>query len=282
MIKSIGAANMHPKNRNHDEFRAYWAEHHGPLFSHTPHLRRYVQHITLPTAYLLNNLKPNIDGVSVFWFDDGDAINQPGSPKAADAIPEAHRDVYDWYVRAKRYGDPTQMTLMETVIADDRQLFDRATDWPTDARRSNVYAREEVLAEGQTAPSMVKAIHMLLRRPGLTVEEFQKHWREDHAQLVVKIPGLRRYVQNHGVLDLYGQRPFTHDGFSEMWFDSLDELQKAAHTPEWKAMIGDGQRLWAEPIGLAIAKERIQKEINAWPPAWMAAGEPAPRQSRDG
>jgi hypothetical protein len=47
-------------------------------------------------------------------------------------------------------------------------------------------------------------------------------------------------------------------------------------------MLGDGQRLWAEPAGLTIAKERIQKEINAWPPAWMAAGEPAPRQTKDG
>ena len=153
--------------------------------------------------------------------------------------------------------------MAETVIADDRQLFDRSTEWPTDHRRSNVTATERVILEGKTAPTMVKAVFMVARRPGLTVEEFQEHWFGEHGRLVAQVPGLRRYVQNHAVQAAYGlaARPMTHDGFSELWFDDLAQLQQAATTPQWQAAKADGKRLFAEPVGLVIARERIQKEI---------------------
>ena len=263
MIKRIGCAIKHPTNRSLDDFQAYWATHHGPLFSHTPELLRYVQHITLKEAYD-GTPEPTHDGVSMFWYDDVDSqTSPPVSPKLADIVPEGPSDTYEWYVKTNRYGDPKQMTLQETVSADDRQLFDRSTEWPTDHRRSNVTAREKVIKEGSTSPSMVKAVFMVGRRPGLTVQEFQERWAGEHGQLVSKLPGLRRYVQNHAVLEAYGSatRPMTHDGFSELWFDDLASLQAAARTPEWEAVREDGKRLFAEPLGLVIARERIQKEL---------------------
>jgi uncharacterized protein (TIGR02118 family) len=222
-----------------------------------------VQHITLSEAYG-GTPSPTHDGVSMFWYADLESpSNPPQSPKLADIVPPSSTDTYEWYVQAKRYGSPEEMTLQETVIADDRQLFDRSTDWPTDHRRSNVTAREKIILEGQTTPSMVKAVFMVARRPGLTVQEFQERWAGDHGQLVSRIPGLRRYVQNHAALEAYGNmnRPMTHDGFSELWFDDLASLQSAASTPEWRAAREAGQRLFAEPIGLVIARERIQKEL---------------------
>jgi uncharacterized protein (TIGR02118 family) len=263
LIKRIGCAIRHPSNRSFEDFQAYWAQHHGPLFSHTPNLRRYVQHITLPEAYG-GTPAPTHDGVSMFWFDDMETVMQPpASPRLADVVPESHTDTYEWYVRSRRYGSPESMTLAETVIADDRQLFDRSTAWPTDQRRSNVTATERVVVDGTTSPTMVKAVFMVARRPGLTVEEFQERWFGAHGQMVARLPGLRRYVQNHGVLAAYGlsSRSMTHDGFSELWFDDLAHLQAAATTPEWRAAQEDGRRLFAEPAGLVIARERIQKEI---------------------
>src|SRR3569833_1727378 len=147
------------------------------------------------------------------------------------------------------------MTLAETVTQDDRQLFDRATNWPTDHRRSNVVAQERVVLEGTTRPEMVKAVFMVARRPGLTLEEFQDHWFNDHGLFVCRITGLRRYVQNNGNREAFSQRPLTHDGFSELWFDDLAALQQAATTPEWLAAVGDGKRLFAEPVGLVVARE---------------------------
>ena len=275
MIKRIGCAIKHPTNRSLDEFQAYWAEYHGPFFSHTPDLRRYVQHITLPEAYG-GTPAPTHDGVSMFWYDDMESVvHPPQSPKLIDAIPEAHTSTYDWYVRARRYGAPESMTLAETVTADDRQLFDRSTAWPTHHRRSSVIAEERVVVEGETRPTMVKAVFMVSRKPGLTVGEFQQHWYEVHGPLVAQVPGLRRYVQNHAVPSAYGlqNRPMTHDGFSELWFDDLAAFQQAAATSEWQAVRADSQSLFAEPIALVIARERIQKELGSAVPVKYATAE---------
>jgi uncharacterized protein (TIGR02118 family) len=262
MIKRIGCACKHPTNRSLDEFQTYWAERHGPFFAHTPHLRRYVQHITLPEAYG-GHPAPTHDGVSMFWFDDFESVaNPPQSPRLIDAIPETHQHTYDWYVRSKRYGDPRSLTLQQTVMLDDRQLFDRSTDWPTHHRSSSVTAEERVVVDGPTTPDMVKAVYMVARRPGLTIEQFQKHWLEVHGPLVARVPGLRRYVQNHAVRAGYGVLPMTHDGFSELWFDDLASLQQAATTPQWLAARDDARTLFAEPVGLVIARERVQKELS--------------------
>jgi uncharacterized protein (TIGR02118 family) len=120
-----------------------------------------------------------------------------------------------------------------------------------------------VVLEGTPSPTMVKAVFMVSRRPGLTIEEFQEHWLGERGRLVAQVPGLRRYVQNHAVLATYGlaSRPMTHDGFSELWFDDLEQLQEASTTPEWQAALADGKRLFAEPVGLVIARERIEKEF---------------------
>src|SRR5262249_41443204 len=127
MIKRIGCARKHPTNRSLEDFQTYWAERHGPFYAHTPHLRRYVQHITLPETSAAPPA-PTPDGVSMFWLDDRESVlHPPQSPKLIEAIPEEHHHTYDWYVRSQRFGDPRMMTLQETVFADDRQLFDRAT-----------------------------------------------------------------------------------------------------------------------------------------------------------
>ena len=265
MIKRIGGANRHPTNRSLDDFRQYWAEHHGPFFAHTPHLMRYVQHITLPEAYG-GNPSPTHDGVSMFWYADVESImHPPQSPTLVEAIPESHTDVYEWYVRSKRYGPPETMTMAQTVPLDDRQLFDRSTEWPTAHRRTNVAAREEIVKGGATTPGMVKAVYMVARKPGLSIQEFQDHWRQVHGPLVARVPGVRRYVQNPAVLEAYGLGQMTHDGFSEMWFDDLAALHAAARTPEWAAVQADASTLYAEPVGLVIAQEGIRKEIGAYP-----------------
>ena len=38
----------------------------------------------------------------------------------------------------------------------------------------------------------------------MTVEAFQRHWREVHGPLGARVPGLRRYVQSHTRLSGYG------------------------------------------------------------------------------
>ena len=83
---------------------------------------------------------------------------------------------------------------------------------------------------------MVKLIYCITRKPGLSVEEFQRYWRETHAPIAARIPGVRRYVQCHALPQLYGgpSAP-AYDGAAEVWFDDYESFTKAVGSPEVKA-----------------------------------------------
>ena len=198
MIKVLAPALRHPTNRSLVDFHRYWADTHGPLYVNSPRLRRYVQHLTLPEAYG-GEPAPTFDGVSMFWFDE---LADYGMP-----------------------ADPEGRALLEAVIADDRQLFDRSTDWPTHHRRATCVGEERVIVDGETRPEMVKMIVICLRHPGLTLREFSEHWEHVHGPLAARSPGLRRYVQNHRLEESVGE---THDGWAELWFDDLASLRAAS------------------------------------------------------
>ncbi len=188
MIKVIAGAVKHPTNRSLADFHAYWGQRHGPLFARTPELRRYVQHHTLAEAYG-GSPRPTHDGASMFWYDDIAALRAP-SPLLGDVIGPQDDELYEWYVRSARYGAPDALTLRETVMADDRQLFDRSAHWPLHAKRTSVAAMEHVIVDGQTTPDMVKAIFTAARLPGLSLDEFSQRWRTIHGPLAARAPGL--------------------------------------------------------------------------------------------
>ena len=85
---------------------------------------------------------------------------------------------------------------------------------------------------------MIKLVFTLRRREGMTREEFQHYWREEHAPLVARHAEtlrIRRYVQVHAretALDAAlaasrGAEPGVYDGVAELWWDSLEDLMAA-------------------------------------------------------
>src|SRR5438132_8742241 len=94
-------------------------------------------------------------------------------------------------------------------------------------------------------PAMVKLVFCVRRRPGMSREECQRYWRENHAPLVrrhAETLRIRRYVQTHTVdtpanemLRAGRGGPEGYDGVAELWWDSLDDLAAAASTPEGQA-----------------------------------------------
>jgi uncharacterized protein (TIGR02118 family) len=83
---------------------------------------------------------------------------------------------------------------------------------------------------------MVKMIYVFTRKPDLSVEDFQRYWRETHAPIAAKIPGVRRYVQCHVLPELYERENLPpYDGAAEVWFDDMDALRTAFRSPEVQA-----------------------------------------------
>lgn len=89
---------------------------------------------------------------------------------------------------------------------------------------------------------MIKLVFALRRRPELSQAEFQAYWREHHAPLVKKHAaklGVRRYVQSHTMAESLNasfrdtrQGPEPYDGVAELWWDSLEELERYIQSPE--------------------------------------------------
>jgi uncharacterized protein (TIGR02118 family) len=88
---------------------------------------------------------------------------------------------------------------------------------------------------------MIKLVFSLRRRPDLTRDEFQAHWRDPHAQLVSRHADalrIRRYVQTHARASevgaaqsaARGSEPDVYDGQAELWWDSVDDIVAAVST----------------------------------------------------
>ena len=91
---------------------------------------------------------------------------------------------------------------------------------------------------------MIKSVSLLVRKDGMTHEQFMKHWVEVHGPLALKVPGLRRYVQSH-IRDERRRADIPWlgvevDGIAETWYDDADAMARAAATPEMKALHADG------------------------------------------
>ncbi|MFO1321728.1 MAG: EthD family reductase [Burkholderiales bacterium] len=91
---------------------------------------------------------------------------------------------------------------------------------------------------------MIVRSGLLRKKPDWRLEDFRRHWREKHGPLAAKLPGLRRYEQNH-VIDsvqrgiTFERGPEQLDGFSMLWFDSLEAMRAALATDAGRALIAD-------------------------------------------
>lgn len=87
---------------------------------------------------------------------------------------------------------------------------------------------------------MVKAIFVLHRGPGWDWDAFTRYWLEVHAPLATNIPGLRRYI-----VDLAPSAEASFSGVAEMWFDDEAAFHAGFASPEGRATVEDGHKLFA-------------------------------------
>ena len=75
---------------------------------------------------------------------------------------------------------------------------------------------------------MIKSSTFLKRKPGVSREEFLRHWKEVHGPLATKVvPGLIKYVQCHPTPGFESDI----DGIVELWWDSPEAFR---HFLSWR------------------------------------------------
>jgi len=108
---------------------------------------------------------------------------------------------------------------------------------------------------------MIVRMGLLTRRPEIGSEEFRRHWREVHGPLAARLPGLRRYHQNHVVdnrqlaID-HARGSWSIDGISELWFDSVEDMNKAVSSQEYQAVAQD-HHTFVGKTGLISAVQNV-------------------------
>ena len=89
---------------------------------------------------------------------------------------------------------------------------------------------------------MVKLVYCLRRRSDVAPAEFSRYWLEVHGPKVQSVAAAlraRRYVQSHTCAPELNQAFAAsrglappYDGITEVWWDSLEDLQAVLATPE--------------------------------------------------
>ena len=107
---------------------------------------------------------------------------------------------------------------------------------------------------------MLKFVVVLYRKPGLTAGQFAQNLRHEHGPLAERIPGLRRYVQNHVVADATRAHP-GWDAVVELYWDDWAAMEAAWKTPQGQAATAH----LAELADLArsswsVVKEEVRRE----------------------
>jgi uncharacterized protein (TIGR02118 family) len=81
---------------------------------------------------------------------------------------------------------------------------------------------------------MIKFMVVLYRRPDVSVEDFRAKLRTIHGSIAERIPGLRRYIQNHVAGDSTRPHP-GWDALVELYWDDLPTMEAAWRSPEGEA-----------------------------------------------
>ena len=199
-------------------FQEYWRTAHAELVVKMPGIRRYVQSHTQPSGYRKG--EPLYDGIAEIWFDDTQAMRA--------------------LVGTREYA---------AVQGDEIQFIDRAT-------MGLIITEDHVIKDGPVPPNGVKNIEFINHKPGLTIEAFQKYWRDVHGSLAALIPVVRRYVQSHTRRAIYesGRTP-PYDGVALTWFDDTQAMRLSAATPEYAGVRADEANFITPNSPFIITKE---------------------------
>ncbi len=176
----------------HDEFVEYWQENHTPIAKDIEGVVRYQQ--VLPTE----PEHAEFDGIAELYFETLDDLHEAlGSSGSRDYDPtkeiaaEAREDVNNFLAIEKR----------PRFIGEEKIWKD----------------------EVDSTDGLYKHSAFLVRKEGMSHEEFREYWENNHSPLAKDIEGVVRYQT------VYPADPENaeFDGVAELYFETLEDLHEA-------------------------------------------------------
>ena len=92
---------------------------------------------------------------------------------------------------------------------------------------------------------MIRTLSFYKRKPGISHDEFSRHWREVHGPLCQANPVIRRYVRSyvqHHLTPVDGVEALGFDGFSESIYacaEDRDAVYAAVYGGECAEILAD-------------------------------------------
>ena len=203
-----------------EAFQEYWRTNHAEVVTKLPGIQRYVQSHTLLGGYRKG--EPAYDGVAEVWAEDTQALRAQGDTPEYAAVREDEPNFID-------------LSSMGSIITE-----------------------EHTIKDGEIPLNAVKNMEFVTHRPDLSIEAFQKHWREVHGPLGASIPVVQRYVQSHTRLSAYkaGKTP-VYDGIAITWFDDTQAMRTSAGSPEYEATRADEENFIEGTLPFIITREHV-------------------------
>src|SRR5436190_170417 len=104
-------------------------------------------------------------------------------------------------------------------------------------RPSHAAGCRTMLGVGTSSAATSMSVHEPATRPGVSPKEFQAYWHDVHAPLVLKLPGVQRYVQSRPVV-IPGKDP-PYDGMAEVWYDDIESLRATIGSQACEDVLAD-------------------------------------------
>lgn len=111
---------------------------------------------------------------------------------------------------------------------------------------------------------MLKFASFFRKRPDIGHAEFHDYWVDTHAELVMRMPGLVRYVQNHPLPGTLTAASRFH-GCAEVWLESADALVRDPGSPFWEE-VAFQEAMFIDPDSQVVlpVDEKVVKQAK-WP-----------------
>jgi uncharacterized protein (TIGR02118 family) len=108
---------------------------------------------------------------------------------------------------------------------------------------------------------MIKSMTLIVRKQGMSREDFERHWREIHAPLAKGVPGISRYIQWH-IEGAHARQEqdigVQIDGIAEVWYEDRAAMERAWGSEEMRALAHDRAQFIGQASTLLVSDELIR------------------------